>query len=622
MEARPLDPAETFDGRSAENRTKYEQLVSVVRSHARRGDVERVLRTATIAANFAWHSPIGSLGDPALERLVRDAVRPDGDVRIDPDRGDGRVLHVLSEGYAVGGHTRLAWRWISRDTRPSDVALTMQRAPAPEHLRAAVAGSGGRVYDLAKAFPTFLGRAEALRRLMDRASVVVLHVHPLDPLPLAAASLPGPRPPVVYENHADHTYWLGLGATDVVADHRSAGQRLSRELRGMREERLGLLPLPIDPAGSTASRKAIRQRLGLRPSQVAGLTIASAFKMSALWGDGYHDLLRRVLPQVPDLAVVVVGVEAEGPWERLRAEFPQRVFPLGVVEDAASLFPGADVYLDSYPLAGATSILEAAVAGLPPLSLMLQRGRTESFHANSPGLARTGHAMASEEEYVTTLRALVDDREFRRERGELARSEVTATHSGPAWDAALEDLYRRAREVAAVDLDEYPAAVEDFAYTDTIAALSPGAHLADPVAACWPLGPLADDPLRFDVFVATHPQRNGSLAVRVSRGWEDHPAWALRLTRLAQDHRRLSVSLPFVAGDDASGARTVAALEPLLAANGTTIDDCGDISLDARAPQVTGPAVTGELALQGESLDSLEQLLSSPVWDEPEPGRV
>lgn len=615
-----MHPAAGGDRRSIENRKTYDQLVAVVRSHGRRGNVERVLRSATVAANFAWHSPIGTLSDPVLERLVRDAVRRDGDVRIDPDRGDGRVLHVLSEGYAVGGHSRVAWRWIARDTRQSDVALTMQRGPAPEHLRTAAQESGGRIYDLAKAFPTFTARAEALRRLMNGASTVVLHAHPLDPLPLAAASLPGPRPPIVYENHADHTYWLGLGATDVVADHRAIGQRLSHDLRGIREERLALLPLPIDPSPTASPRKAVRSRLGLRPSQVAAVTVAGEFKMSALWGDGFHDLLRRVLPQVPDLAVVIVGAPAEGVWKQLQADFPQRVFPLGHVEEAAALYPGMDVYLDSYPLSSATSILEASTAGLPPLSLLLNEGYRESFHANSPGLAGTGHAMSTEEEYVATLRALVEDRDFRRERSELARREVTAIHSGASWSADLEELYRRAREVTVVDLDEYPAAVQDLDYTDRIAALSPGVHRGDPVASCWPLAALADDRLRFDVFIATHPQRNASLAVRVSGGWEDHPAWMLRLAGLAQQYPRLSVSLPFVRGDDASGSRTVGVLEPVLAANGTTLDDCGDISLDVRAPQVSGPAVTGELALQSESLDSLEQLLSSPVWDEPAPG--
>jgi hypothetical protein len=619
MEARPMQPAASVDSRSAENRKTYDQLVRVVRGHARRGDVERVLRAATLAANLAWFAPVGALSDPTLERLVRDTVRRDGDVWIDPDRGDGRVLHVLSEGYPVGGHTRLAWRWISRDPRSSDVALTMQRGPAPQHLRNATEEAGGRVYDLAKAFPTLAARAEALRRLMDRASTVVLHVHPLDAVVLAAASLPGPRPPIVYENHADHTYWLGLGAADVIADHRAIGQRLSREVRGVRDERLALLPLPIDAAATASTRKVVRGRLGLRPSQVAAVTVADAYKTSALWGDGFPDLLRRVLPQVPELAVVVVGPPAEGPWKRLQSEFPQRVFPLGVVEDAASLFPGMDVYLDSYPVSSATSILEAALAGLPPLSLLLHTGYAESLHANSPGLARTGYAMSTEDEYVATLRALVHDRDLRRQRSELARREVSATHSGAFWSAALDELYRRTRDVSVADPDEYPTAVQDLDYTDKLVPFTPGAQtVADPVGACWALGDLADERMRFDVFVATHPQRNGGLGVRVSRGWEDHPAWMMRLAGLAQQHPRLSVSLPFVAGDDASGGRSVQALQPVLAANGTTLTDCGDLSLDLQAPRMSGPVVTGELALQAESLDSLEQLLASPMWDEPE----
>jgi hypothetical protein len=294
---------------------------------------------------------------------------------------------------------------------------------------------------------------------------------------------------------------------------------------------------------------------------------------------------------------------------------------MGVVTDAASLFPGMDVYLDSYPVSSATSILEAAVAGLPPLSLLLHQGYAESLHANSPGLARTGYAPSSEEEYVATLRTLVQDRDVRRERADLARREVEAVHSGASWSADLEGLYQRAGEVPAVDLDEFPAtAAEDRDYTDKLIAFPPGPGAdVDPVSVCWPLTQLAHEALRFDVFVATHPQQTGRLSVRVSQGWEDHPAWTMRLTALAQQHSRLSVSLPFVAGDDTSGARSIAALEPVLAANGSTLDTCGDLNLDLRAPRTSGPAVTGELTLDATSLDGLELLLASPMWREAEP---
>jgi hypothetical protein len=90
----------------------------------------------------------------------------------------------------------------------------------------------------------------------------------------------------------------------------------------------------------------------------------------------------------------------------------------------------------------------------------------------------------------------------------------------------------------------------------------------------------------------------------------------MRLTALAKQHPMLSVSLPFVPGDDPRGTRSIRVLEPVLAANGNTLADCGDLSLDLRTPKVVGPAVNGELPVDPGALDLLELLLTSPYWDE------
>ncbi|MFW3173011.1 glycosyltransferase family 4 protein [Geodermatophilus sp. CPCC 206100] len=600
------------------NRERYDALVDLVRAHARRGDVERVLTTATVAAHSAWIAPTGRLTDPELERLVRDAVGGGpGAVQLDPDREDGRVLHVLTETYATGGHTRLARRWIEQDsTRQSDVVLTMQGHETPGDLREAVTASGGRVYDLQGAFPAFTRRVAALRRLMDRADLVVLHVHPYDTVALAAAALPGPRPPIIVEDHADHTYWLGLGSADVVANLRTAAATTCRERRGIRPERLALLPLPIDAPTGSSTRKSVRKQLGLRPRQVAALTVATWYKLEPLWGDGFDGLLRRALTDCPDLVVVLVGVSAEGLWSALQAQFPGRVHALGYLADPGALHAGVDVYLNSYPVSSGTSVLEAGAAGLPVLSLHDHEHYGDVYQANSPGLAHTGHGAASVDEYLAALRRLVDDPEHRRERGDAARREVLGTHTGPEWAAALERLYARARAAEVADLDEYAALEPDVDYAASLVPLTMrGKGTPDAVSLCGPLGDRMDQRMQFDLYLATHERRGRRLSVRVSRGWEDSPAWVMRLAELAKRHPQLSVSLPFVAGDDVHGSRSLAALEPVLAANGDTPADCGDLSLDVRAPRPDGPSVTGELALQSDSLDSLELLLTSPCWD-------
>jgi hypothetical protein len=163
--------------------------------------------------------------------------------------------------------------------------------------------------------------------------------------------------------------------------------------------------------------------------------------------------------------------------------------------------------------------------------------------------------------------------------------------------------------------------VRDPAYGNLLLPFTLGAAGAPEPAAFGPaLGPQMDDRLRADLFVAAQGGGERRLSVRVARGWEDHPAWTLRLVRLAQEHPTLAVSLPLVAEDDGSGARSVAALEPLIAATGRTTADCGDLSLDPVRPRASGPALGAELAADVVALDGVELVLASPMWGAAGPG--
>ena len=610
-------PPAHVHGVLAKNRLRYGRLVDLVGHRAAEDDVEGVLRTATVAANYAWQAPTGLLSDPSLERLVVSAVRGGERTTVDGTRSAGRVLHVLSEAYSIGGHTRLAWRWMSRDHRRSDLALTNHSGPLPGQLLATVAASGGRVHHLRPDQPTLLGRATALRALIDQADLVVLHVHPYDAVALAAVSLPGVRPPVVLENHGDHAFWLGAAAADVVSHFRPFGERLSAELRGVPLERSAVVPLPIDPVPSAVPRDEVRRSLGLRPDAVVGVTVASEAKMSPLWGRGMDHLLDRALTWCPQLVVLLVGAPPERAWARLATRYPGRLMPLGTVSDPAPYYAAADLYLESYPTRAGTSVLEAALLGVPVLTLadLPAEDLLNVYQAGMPGLLGQPCA-TTPEQYVRMLRALVADPELRARRGAEVQAAVAAAHSGEGWSSAMEALYDRARNRSAVDVDGFAEAVEDPRYGAMLLTFVSGGSTEspDPLTALGPLDDLADERLRADVFAVSHRDSGPFLTVRAARGWEDHGAWTSRLLALAGDHSRLAVSLPFAADDDVAGSRSAAVLVDLLAGLGQTPEDCGEISVETDAPRDAVPSVAGELPLSTEALDWLEQLLCSPGW--------
>jgi glycosyltransferase involved in cell wall biosynthesis len=600
----------------AENRRHYELLVEMARHYAGQGDVERVLRAAMAAANYAWLAPVGLLSDVRLERTVVHAVRGSAAVSVDGDRRAGRVLHVLSEAYSVGGHTRLAWRWMNRDERTSDVVLTNQHVPVPDPLVESVRASGGDLHDLRATAHGLLERTRALREHMDRADLVVLHVHPYDSIALAAVNLPGARPPVVYENHADQSFWLGVAGADLLCDLRPQAHALDVGLRGVPDERIGVLPMPVDEMPSPAGG-ALRRQLGIRPDAVVALTVSADWKMAATWGRGMHHAVERVLHRSPQVSVVLVGATPNADWARLSKRYPGRVFPVGRVPDPAPYFALADVYIESYPSRATTSALEAAVLGLPVVALadIPEDDPVHIFQAGSPGL--TGQRVATTaDQFAVAVRHLALDPDLRQREGAQARASVLAVHDGPGWRSQLESLYEQARSLPAADVDCLGESPTDDRYgAMLLSAISPAAASPDPRTMVGHLGDLFDSTMECDLLAGLFRSLSPSLLVRVASEWQGEPARTTRLLALAAAHPRLTISLPFVEDDDVQKTRSVAGLTTLLAGLGQTPDDCGDIRLEAHAAYTTA-SVRWEVRLTDEALDRLERVVSSPLWGE------
>jgi hypothetical protein len=587
--------------------------------YAGRGDGERLLRATTMAATYAWLAPVGLLSDLRLERAVVHAVRGSGVVTVDGDRRGGRVLHVLSEAYAIGGHTRQATQWMKRDERTSDVVLTNQHGPVPDRLVESVRASGGELHDLRSTTPGLLDRAHLLRQHMDRADLVVLTVHPNDAVALAAVNLPGVRPPVIYANHADLAFWLGVAGADLLCDWRPEARALDVGLRGVPCERIGVLPLPVEAMPSSSGSGTLRRRLGLPDDALVAVTVADDWKVAAAWGRGMHHVVDRVLRWSPRLSVVLVGVTPNADWDRLAKRYPGRAVTVGRVPDPGPYLALADVYLESYPVRAGTTPLEAAAVGLPVLALadVPEDSPAHVFQTGSPGLAGVPVA-ATAEQFAVAVRRLAADGDLRRRQGDEVRAAVLAAHDGPGWRSSLEALYEQARALPAVEVDDGTESPTDDRYgAMLLSAVAPAADSPDPLETVGPLGHLLDSQMQADLQAALARGAEAPFRVRVASGWEEHEEWTSRLLGLCSTHPRLAVSLPFLAGDDLHGTRTEATLIALLAGIGRTPEDCGDISVEVSRPHQPGPGLPGDAPFTDEVLDRLARLMASPLWSAP-----
>jgi glycosyltransferase involved in cell wall biosynthesis len=396
------------------------------------------------------------LGDMSREALAPPGPRP---AAIERER----VLVVVTETYAVGGHTRTLWRWIARNPgRVHTLVTTAQRGVMPDGVRDAVHASGGDIVDLPIDAPA-RERAEALRALAADADRIVLIDHPHDPLPtLAFAGMPD-RPPIVMMNHGDHLLWLGRSIVDVCMSLRPIGTELAAR-RGLPARRVITTPFPVsgpDDHGRAAhqpvsedlrarARAALLGELGWPSDTVLLVTAGASYKYEGPEGHRLLDLIEPVLADWPQARLVAAGPTNEGRWEQLRDETGGRVAPLGSMpQGIGALHAAGDIYLESRPSGGPGAAAEAAAHGLPVLgygATPLER----SLFVTDAAYGTT--CLPDLDEFRDTLARLIDDPALRAEMGEAARQAIGAADEN--WEAQVERTYALARELGPVGPSE------------------------------------------------------------------------------------------------------------------------------------------------------------------------
>jgi len=433
------------------NRNGYESLLARAERYAARGRHDLAAAWAEIAADHAWNSHPGCFADHRLERLLAEigaakvpTFRARGSYASDAPRS---VLHVLTEAYAIGGHTRFTWRWIEIDRqRRHCVVLTRHRLPGgpPEQLKSAAQASGGwvRALDCRRELP--VPRARHLRALAAEHDLIVVHAHPFDVLPAIAFANSGSAPVVVL-NHAGFAFWAGRDVADVVACLRPSSRQLALTRRGLTAERCPPLPIPVDEPAETVSRSQARAALGLPEDACILFTVADPFKyVSFEPGCAFTDVATTIAQADERVLVLAIGPEDEGDWRQARERTNGRVRALGRHPEVDLHERAADLYLDPFPVTSPTAFLEAGRCGLPIVSFCPHRDRAPVLCADdftADALLARAQSAAS---FVAQVTRLIEDSAARHELGRATAEAIVEGHGPRAFATRLAEVYARA----------------------------------------------------------------------------------------------------------------------------------------------------------------------------------
>jgi hypothetical protein len=430
----------------------FQDLMTLARGALQSRQYSSAAVYAQLAAHYAWFNHAGIFASAQLEQILRSiGLKTLGASRFSraspsANVAPARVLHVLTEAYPVGGHTRLVWRWIRLDAeRSHSVVLTNQGdLQVPRPLQDVTRMSGGRLYLLDRRTHDLVSRARVLRGIAESVDQVVLHIHPYDVIPIMAFADPEHSPPVTFLNHADHVFWAGATISDVVANTRDSGRRLSQERRGIPEKRCRLLPIPLVPAERTYSRPEAKRRIGVPDDAPVLLSIGAAYKYTPVGGPGFAEILASAIEKHERAVLLVVGAVNQGEWGDAIRRTQGRIRTLGWRHDIDIFYQAADIFVDSFPLCSETALLEAASYGVAPISYCCQPGQADILCTDTPSLETGLFRVPGLAEYMGVLSHLVEDDAFRSRLGERARQAVLHVHTGAGWCRFLHAVYHQA----------------------------------------------------------------------------------------------------------------------------------------------------------------------------------
>lgn len=438
-----------------ENYAWLARLVELAETKISQGDFEAGIALVQVCADFASRNHAGIFTSNRLENclkklsaniqpLVEAPLPVEGSV-VDSSK---HVVHIMTESHPVGGSSRLAWRWINNDkANTHSVILTAQGASdVPQLLQAAVTKSGGSLHNIGKSKASKMQRASEIRAIAQHACIVVLHIHPHDPLALVALSQWRERPLILMMNHADHLFWLGASVADHYISFRSTGHDISQQRRGITAEMCSVIPIPIEQVEPKLTKKECKAQLGITEDDVVCVTMGFSYKFQpADRCTHFVDAILPIFEQHKNVHLVAIGPTREGKWSNAYSVSNGRIRAIGECADTDVYLNAGDLFLMPIPIHSHTAALEAGNCGMPVLAYTNPLLSDTVFGADSLSLTHSVINTTSISEFREKLVTLITDAELRKVTGEQTQSLIQQVHGKPAWLGLLNKTMEQAQ---------------------------------------------------------------------------------------------------------------------------------------------------------------------------------
>jgi glycosyltransferase involved in cell wall biosynthesis len=424
----------------AEHRKYLEKGLVYAKALFDSGHLESCARYLRSLSHFAWGNATGYYANWEIESLLNQIGNSiSGNKKYAPSAEGNRVLHVATELYDIGGHSRLLLNWCKYDkTRQHTILVTRQPVDQlPEKILTEYDRRCDEIITLQS--ENVLDASAELRKFAANFDLVVLHIHPDDVIPVIAFSSVN-LPPICLVNHADHLFWVGPSICDCLIQIRASNINLDTVRRGV--DRQCYVPLLAPKTeNDNKCRMDYRKELGVADHEIMLLTTGTKYKYLPFANHNFFESIIPVLNKYPGIILFVAGI---GSKDELAIRYAHKQIRFaGTVKDLYKYESACDLYLEGFPFSSFLALLQAARKGRV---VQLMYDPYDAIRLFPDGIAGFRYPK-DQEEWRTELANLLADSGARLELLAEQQKFLADHYTINAWEKALEKLYFTMRDV-------------------------------------------------------------------------------------------------------------------------------------------------------------------------------
>lgn len=268
-----------------------------------------------------------------------------------------KELHILTECFSSGGHTRLLENLI-KIRNCGDVLIVRKEDSYKEKL---YISSESNVY-------TFVDKDASLSDIIEIGQlyeVIYLHIHPDDIVSSVAVGILkkvfGKDVKVIFINHADHIFSFGFEYVDAVAEIGLNGYNINKKYRNNRGEKSFFLGIPISYNEFSLN---LPRKIFSRDKELLIVSAGAAYKYNPFGDYNFPLFIEKLLNSSIEFKLIVLGVDkASEYWRKIKKYENIQLLKTVSYAEYMKIIKEADLYLDSWPLFGGTALPEIWATG-------------------------------------------------------------------------------------------------------------------------------------------------------------------------------------------------------------------------------------------------------------------